>query len=450
MPARAFMRLILVVGDLMLFIFAVPVTLAIRVLGVPTNVDVLAHLMPFSLLTLLFILVFFSAGLYDSETAISRRELTGTIFGAQFVNILLAALFFFFFPVFGITPKTTLLIYLLVSVALVTTWHFFVLSLSRRRKDTAVIVGDGKDVDDVIRECATGSCPFAIEVVIPVSGRAKEDITADIEKAFVREPDFVIMDFGDDRIQSAFPAFSLRKRHGTVFMSFSKVYEDLFRRIPLSSLSYKWFNSNNAPERVFYAFLKRIFDLVFGTLLFICFVLVLPFVWLALRLEGKGTLFITQERMGQGGEKISVLKFRSMRLNKATSNEWTVEEKSDNPVTKVGAFLRKTSLDELPQVLSVLSGDLSLIGPRSDIVGLADRLAESIPFYTERYSVTPGISGWAQVNQRYSPGNISPQSIEESRIRLAYDLYYVNHRSPFLDLSITLRTLKTLITRWVS
>lgn len=450
MPARAFMRLILVAGDFVLFLFAVPVTLAIREFAVPMRSDVLMHLVPFSLLTLLFILVFFSAGLYDSETAISRRELPGTIFGAQFVNIILAALFFFFFPIFGITPKTNLFIYLLVSAALVTGWHFLVLFMSRRRKDAAVMVGDGKDVDDVIRECASGSCPFSIETVIPVSGRTKEDITADMEKALAREPAFVIVDFGDDRIQAAFSAFSFRKRHGAAFISFSKVYEDLFRRIPLSSLSYKWFHSNNEPERVFFTFLKRIFDLIFGSLLFACFVVVLPFVWLALRLEGNGSLFITQERMGQGGSTISVLKFRSMRLNKSASNEWTVEETKDNPVTKVGAFLRKTSLDELPQVLSVLSGDLSLIGPRSDILGLADRLSEAIPFYTERYSVTPGISGWAQVNQRYSPGNISPQSIEESRVRLAYDLYYVNHRSPLLDISIALRTLKTLITRWVS
>ena len=444
------MRLVLVIGDIALFLLAVPITLAIRTLDVPTGVDIVTHLIPFTLLTVLFVLVFFSAGLYDSETAITRRELAGTIFGAQLVNVLLSALFFFFVPTFGITPKVILFIYLLVSVTLVTGWHFFALFLSRTRRAAAVLVGDGKDVDDVVAECASGACPFIIEKVIPISGRAREDIASDIEKALTNNPAFAILDFGDERIQSAFSIFSLHKKHDTVFVNFTKVYEELFRRVPLSSLSYAWFLSNDKPERILYAFIKRVFDIFLGAILFLFFLFILPFVWLALRLEGKGGIFITQERMGQGGEKISVLKFRSMRFNKATSNEWTVEEKNDNPITKVGAFLRKTSLDELPQVLSVLSGKLSLIGPRSDIVGLADRLTEAIPFYSARYNVTPGISGWAQVNQRYSPGNISPQSIEESRLRLAYDLYYVNHRSPLLELSITLRTLKTLITRWIS
>lgn len=450
MSSRVFMRLGLVTGDIVLFLLAVPITLAVRVLGVPTGMDIVTHLIPFALLTALFVLVFFSAGLYDAETAITRRELAGTIFGAQVVNIILAALFFFFVPFFGITPKVTLFIYLLVSVILVTPWHFFALFLSRSRKAVAVVVGDGKDVDDVVAECTSGSCAFTIQTTIPISGRTQEEIVSDIERSLTSHPDFVIADFGDERMQGIFSMFSLHKKHDAVLMNFTKVYEELFRRVPLSSVSYTLFLSNDKPERILYAFIKRTFDIFLGSILFLFFIFLLPFVWLALRLEGTGSLFITQERMGQGGEKISVLKFRSMRLNKSTSSEWTVEEAHHNPITKVGAFLRKTSLDELPQVLSVLSGELSLIGPRSDIVGLADRLAEAIPFYSARYNVTPGISGWAQVNQRYSPGNISPQSIEESRVRLAYDLYYVNHRSPLLDFSIALRTLKTLITRWIS
>jgi lipopolysaccharide/colanic/teichoic acid biosynthesis glycosyltransferase len=136
-----------------------------------------------------------------------------------------------------------------------------------------------------------------------------------------------------------------------------------------------------------------------------------------------------------------------MRTNKSASSEWTTEEKNDNPITKVGHILRRTSFDEFPQFWNVLTGELSLIGPRNDIEGLGRRLAEEIPYYNFRYSVPPGITGWAQINQQYEQGNISPQSIEETKMRLAYDFYYLKHRSLGLDIVIALKTVKRMFFR---
>jgi lipopolysaccharide/colanic/teichoic acid biosynthesis glycosyltransferase len=124
---------------------------------------------------------------------------------------------------------------------------------------------------------------------------------------------------------------------------------------------------------------------------------------------------------------------------------WTKE--STNRITKVGAFLRKTSLDEFPQFWNVLKGELSLVGPRNDIAPLAERLAEALPNYNFRYTVRPGITGWAQINQQYEQGNISPQSIEETKTRLAYDFYYLKHRSLGLDVVIALKTIKRMFFR---
>ena len=120
--------------------------------------------------------------------------------------------------------------------------------------------------------------------------------------------------------------------------------------------------------------------------------------------------------------------------------KWLSE--SDNRVTRVGRFLRKTRIDELPQALAVLKGDMSLIGPRADIAGLAERLEAEIPYYSVRNIIKPGLTGWAQINQEKPP-----QSLEETKIRLSYDLYYIKHRSLGLDLRIILRTLKTLASR---
>jgi lipopolysaccharide/colanic/teichoic acid biosynthesis glycosyltransferase len=177
--------------------------------------------------------------------------------------------------------------------------------------------------------------------------------------------------------------------------------------------------------------------------------LLLPFIYIAMRIEGQGDLFIAQERIGQSNKPVTVYKIRTMTENRAYSATWTNEDaKEGNRVTKVGAVLRKLSIDEFPQVWTILKGDMSLIGPRNDIKGLGDRLAAEIPYYNIRNFVKPGVTGWAQTHQHYMGDNISPQSLEESKERLSYDLYYVKNRSFLLDMEVALRTIKTLLSRF--
>jgi lipopolysaccharide/colanic/teichoic acid biosynthesis glycosyltransferase len=137
-----------------------------------------------------------------------------------------------------------------------------------------------------------------------------------------------------------------------------------------------------------------------------------------------------------------------MTQNDASSATWIKEGEKKNTVTRVGTILRKMSIDELPQCVNILKGEMSLIGPRNDIMGLGERLAREIPYYNIRNFVKPGVTGWAQTHQHYMADNISPQSLEESRVRLAYDLYYVKNRSLMLDAEIALRTIKTVLSRF--
>ena len=234
------------------------------------------------------------------------------------------------------------------------------------------------------------------------------------------------------------------------FFNFCRVYENTFDRIPLSAISYEWFLYNvSQSKKVLFTFSKRVIDIIGSLLLGTVFCILLPFIILAIKLEDKGKIFITQERYGQYKKKIRVYKLRTMTENRSASSTWTSEDaKQGNKVTTVGAFLRQTSLDEVPQVWNILKGEMSLIGPRNDILGLAKRSSNEIPFYAIRYFVKPGISGWAQTHQMYQAGNISPQSIEETRMRLAYDLYYVKNSSFLLDMEIALRTVKTLLSRF--
>ncbi len=123
-------------------------------------------------------------------------------------------------------------------------------------------------------------------------------------------------------------------------------------------------------------------------------------------------------------------------------------KQGDSRVFPWGATMRKTRFDELPQMINILKGEMSLIGPRNDIEGLGERLAQEIPYYNIRNFVKPGITGWAQTHQHYMGNNISPQSPEETKTRLSYDLFYVKNRSILLDISIALRTIKTLLSRF--
>jgi len=193
-----------------------------------------------------------------------------------------------------------------------------------------------------------------------------------------------------------------------------------------------------------YDLLRRVFDIALSLALGIVTLIFMPFVALAIRLEDKGPVFIRQKRIGEGGKTIEVPKFRSMQRG-YENGVWIGE--TDNSVTRVGAFLRATRIDELPQIWSVLTGDIALIGPRPDMTGLGLRLMAEIPYYPIRSIVKPGITGWAQIKQDYSYGNLSPQSVEETKTRLAYDLYYIKNRSFSLDITIALRTIQTLLSR---
>jgi lipopolysaccharide/colanic/teichoic acid biosynthesis glycosyltransferase len=235
------------------------------------------------------------------------------------------------------------------------------------------------------------------------------------------------------------------------FLDFFQVYEDTFDRVPLSALRYDWFLTHVSQSKsLVYDVIKRGIDIVGCLVLFVLLILVLPFVYLAELIEGKQSgFFMWQKRLGQFTRPVQVLKLQTMTFNDAGSGTWKHEdEKKGNVITIVGKFLQKASLDELPQIWNILKGEMSLIGPRNDTEGLGQRLSEQIPYYKIRYFVKPGVTGWAQTNQHYKGNNIQPQSLEESRVRLSYDLYYVKNRSLWLDIAIALKTVKTLLSRF--
>jgi len=421
--------LLLFSGDVVALIISLYLTLWLRYAVVPDTAMLAPYVAPFALLFALWVFVFYSAGLYSKRLALFPSRLANALLKTQMANILFAALFFFLVPSFGIAPKVILVLYLFVSLVLISIWRLFVypqISV-RHSREQAALVAHGPEADELFAE-VNGNPRYGIQF----SSRSLGD---------ARATTFVL-----DKTSVEEAAIGTLAYKGKQLVAFEDLYEEVFDRIPLSQLGRAWFRENVASADPFrYMFAKRCIDIVGGVIMGLVTVCIAPFIYVANLFEGVGPLFITQDRLGRYSAPIRVYKFRSMQKNIAASGEWMHE--GENRVTRVGAFLRLTSLDEFPQFVNIIRGELSLIGPRSDILGLGERLAKALPYYEARYLIVPGITGWAQINQQYEPGNVSPQSIEETKVRLAYDFYYLKHRSLGLDLVIALKTVKRMFFR---
>ncbi|WP_197049566.1 sugar transferase [Prochlorococcus sp. MIT 0604] len=223
-------------------------------------------------------------------------------------------------------------------------------------------------------------------------------------------------------------------------ISLFKFYQIYFENIPTKIFSIS--NINKYRQNFFYLnfqkLLKRIFDISISLIILFFSFPLLMIIFLLIKIEDGGPILYKQLRTGQNNKFISIYKIRSMRINSEKNGpKWC--EKRDNRITKIGSFIRKTKIDELPQLCSVLKGDMSLIGPRPERPEFDKLLSESITDYNFRYKVKPGLSGWAQVNQKY------PSSIEESKIKLNYDFYYINNFSLWLDFLIFFKTIRLVI-----
>lgn len=214
------------------------------------------------------------------------------------------------------------------------------------------------------------------------------------------------------------------------------VIESLTGRVDIERLAESSFGSV-LPSRL-YLGIKRALDLLTAALLLPIFGVVIALAALCIRIESPGPAFFMQPRMGYRGNIFSIFKLRSMRADHTGGQQFTSD--GDKRVTRVGRVLRKYRIDEFPQIVNVMLGDMSWIGPRPEAISLADWYANEIPFYIYRHAVRPGISGWAQINL----GNVA--QVEAATIKLQYDFFYIKNFSPWLDLLITAKTIKTILT----
>jgi len=262
-----------------------------------------------------------------------------------------------------------------------------------------------------------------------------------LNRIFSEDVSVIVIDFKNEKIEPILPALYNLISSKIMFIDMHRIYEDVFDRIPLSLIEYSWFLENiSLARKSTYDFLKRIMDIALGFSAGLASLIFYPFVILAIKLDDGGPIFSVQERVGQDNKPIKLFKFRTM--SKANDGgKWG--EGNVNKITRVGNFLRRSRLDEIPQLWNVVAGHVSLIGPRPEFADAVKKYEQEIPYYAVRHLIKPGLSGWAQIYHDNHPHH--GVAVEQTKEKLSYDLFYLKNRSFILDITIALKTVSKLL-----
>jgi len=388
--------------------------------------------------------------LYNMEVIARRAELMVHLMQALGTTALLLALLYYFLPDLALGRGVSLLAAAIVCVSLLA-WRLGVDSGKFFRPAHRVLIagtGEGgiRLVRDIVRrpDLNLKVVGFLDEkgerigqpLVNPGIVGGVSDITDMVRRERV---DWVVLAFAERR--GVMPAMDLLRLRlsGVRVEEAHSVYENLTGRVMLDRLSPSWlFLSEGFRKDYLRMLAKRITDVVISSAALILLFPVCLLISVAIFLESGGPILFRQERVGFEGRIFKILKFRSM-VKDAESNgpQWAMQ--GDARITRVGKILRNYRLDEIPQLVNVLKGDMSLVGPRPERPEFVKLLGEQIPYFVERQSVRPGITGWAQVKYQYV------SSVEGAKTKLEYDLFYIKHLSFFLDLTIVLRTVQVVL-----
>jgi sugar transferase (PEP-CTERM system associated) len=424
------------------------VALAARAHGVSAELP--TEVWKIALVTGLCQVCFYYNDLYDLTVVHSSRELLIRLLQAAGAASIIIALLYLAVPSLAIGNGifvSSLVIFLIAIV----TWRliFNRFAYARPLEERVLIVGTGPTARMVAREIQAQH-DFGYRVVgfvsdddalhssaHPPTVGTPTDIPNLVRK---HEVNRIVVGLSDRRGRLPVTELLLAKLSGTRVEEATTTYERLTGKILIDDLKPSWliFSDGFIVSR-WTRFKKRAFDLVLSSVGFVLAAPLTILTALAVYLDSDGPILYCQERVGQHGKIFTVYKFRSMRVDAEKEGTPVWARSGDNRVTRVGRIIRKTRLDELPQLWNVLRGDMSFVGPRPERPYFVEQLAREIPFYQQRHSIKPGLTGWAQVKYQYG------SSIEDAMEKLRYDLYYIKHLSLALDLSIVFDTVKVIV-----
>lgn len=470
--------LLLLFGDIAAFCLAIPVGLIVYAKGGRDPWFFLdQYRLPIALVALNYVLVLYIANLYDHYLDFRRRENISQVILTCLIGTLVAV-FLFCYPSWRIIPRNFVEWHAVAFVWLTVLWRYsfsaFALPLRLQRQVLILGAGEaGRWIAEVIKQrpnCGLKVVGFVDDdpqkVDTTIDGLSLVGPSCRLGELIKQEKaTLVVLAITHEKSGSLLMTLNQVVMNGCELIDVPNLYEFLASKIPIDHISDIWLYFNNLSYRKsYYIKIKRIMDLVLSTLgLLIAWPLFL-LIALAIKLDTPGPVLFRQQRLGYNAQPFQILKFRSMVGDKDEPiPRWAV--RNDSRVTRVGYLLRKMHLDELPQLINILRGEMSLIGPRAEWDVFARKCQElveecrpggrvtdppdhkvireyreKVPFYTYRLSVSPGVTGWAQV--------MFPQagsSMEDLREKLQYDLYYIKNMGMLLDLSILLKTIRIVL-----
>jgi len=420
---------------------------AIHFISTSFNIPVWFYFLPLIWVALL-------VDLYDSHAAANKRRTRRGIAIAAFIGLVLYSLVFLAFRDPQDLPRIGVGAFLLLASALTLGWRMLYIRVytSSGLQRRILVVGAGKAGRTLARVYKTAHPPpFQFVGFIdddhskigkkpegfPVFGNS-EQLLSLIETEQVT--DLVIAVMGEMR-GSTFQTILDAQERGLDIIPMPTMYEEMTGRVPIHHLESDWIVRSFVDQaRVsgFYDLGKRALDLLGGLVGTLIFAVLYPFIALAIIIDSGHPILYSQSRLGKGASLFLINKFRTMYQNAEADGRARLASENDPRVTRVGNFLRKTRLDELPQFWNVLRGEMSLVGPRPERPELVAEFQKQIPFYRARLLVKPGLAGWAQINYGYVA------SVTETAVKLEYDLYYIKHRTMMMDIQIILRTVGTV------
>lgn len=445
---RNLKRLLLVFGDYLVFQIALLCTLLLRYGTVSSHVWQ-AHAPPFSLLSLVWLITFYIAGLYELNLTRDSLKFFRTYLEGMLANLVIALAFFYLIPVFGIAPRTNLLLYFACALLLGYAWRVLynrTLSpaLFRHR---VLFVGNGNDAARVHNLLHTSASGFELVAVAETAPGTRFDtgsvtwyVNLDLIEHILKERNIhtIVLGHKPDDVPGLRDALYKTLFTPVALIDRATLEETLTDRIPLEYVSQTWFLEHlREHEKAWYDSAKRGFDFFLAIPFGLFTLLMLPFIAGAIKLFSPGPVFFSQTRVGRGGKHIQIWKFRTMKINAEEDGpRFTPSAATDPRLTVVGRIMRQLRIDELPQIWNVLCGDISFIGPRPERPEFVAPLIERMPYYALRHLTKPGLTGWAQVKF------LTPVAhLDDNLKKLQYDLYYIKHRSPLLDAAIFLKTI---------
>lgn len=392
--------------------------------------------------------------LYDLQKASNFEVVVKNIILTASVTVLFYLLTPFYSPELPENRIQIVYFYLAINVALFV-WRYAYISLiaTPRFFKRVLIIGDGSEVDLIASILHKADPNYRVIGFVNTENKKYKPLEINPLYEFNgKDLKELIKDHAVSEIVISSPSAKGIRRSmynqlldlvesGFQIREYTQVYEELTKRVPVHHVDkdfYRYFPFSRSNQNKLYLFFHRILDILFSLIGLVFGVLILPIILIGNLIGNRGPLFYTQERVGRNGKVFRIIKLRSMVVDAEKDGAQYAEAK-DVRITKFGRFLRKTRFDEVPQFLNVIRGDMSVIGPRPERPVFVKELSDIIPFYEVRHIVKPGVTGWAQVNAEYGVSH------EDTLEKLQYDLYYIKRRSLFLDISIVIKTLSTII-----